>query len=66
LRDLVLEAPERLSLTVPGNHFLLLGEPGARAVAEGVLELDRRLTEVRREAAEILGTTEADVPQSGP
>jgi len=66
LRDLVLEAPDRLTLTVPGNHFVLLGEPGARAVAEGVLELDRRLAQIGREAADILGAQGADVPQGGP
>lgn len=54
LLELVRGAPTRLTREVSGNHFLLLGQPGARAVADAVVSLHRDWSSLRGELADAL------------
>lgn len=46
---------DRLSVYVDGNHFFFVGETGAKATAEAIEELERRVTDVTAEASTLLG-----------
>jgi hypothetical protein len=49
LLDLAASLPRRLSRTIPGGHFFFVGEPGARATADLILELRVELERVQDE-----------------
>jgi hypothetical protein len=51
LIELVREAPTFLSMTVGGNHFFLVGEVGARAIARCILQLKARVRLLTEEIA---------------
>ncbi|MFV0490192.1 MAG: hypothetical protein ACK5M4_00040 [Pseudorhodobacter sp.] len=55
--DLTRSLDEKLSMTIDGNHFFFMGEPGAKATAEALAQLDKNVTEVKSQASDLLGVT---------
>ena len=52
--DVADELASSLHSTVPGGHFFFVGEPGARATVDLVLELDRRRSVLQSRLLELL------------
>ncbi|MEM7061325.1 MAG: hypothetical protein AAF557_27420 [Pseudomonadota bacterium] len=63
LRRLIIDAPERLSVDVPGNHFFFVGEIGARQTAEAIASLEAEATVLVEELDAILNPSEASGPE---
>lgn len=57
LRNLVDQAPQRLSRTVRGGHFFFIGEPGAMATVRHVVELTHEARRFRNELQALVGST---------
>lgn len=55
--DLTRSLDETLTVTIDGNHFFFMGEPGAKATAEALATLETRVGEVKAEASGLLGVT---------
>lgn len=55
--DLTRSLDETLSVPVDGNHFFFMGEPGAKATAAALAELEQRVADVKSQASRHLGVT---------
>jgi len=68
MRRLIIDAPERLSSYVFGNHFFFVGEIGARRTAEAIARLEAEATVLMNDLDSILAPAPQPVPQqsSGP
>ncbi|MFV0333012.1 MAG: alpha/beta hydrolase family protein [Tropicimonas sp.] len=55
--DLTRGLDEALSVTIDGNHFFFMGEPGAKATAEALAQLEGNVAEVKAKASDLLGVT---------
>lgn len=55
LLALVREAPERLMIEFEGNHFFIIGEKGARRVADNIEELEKKVQKLKTEIEDIIG-----------
>jgi pimeloyl-ACP methyl ester carboxylesterase len=54
LVDLTRNAPDLLSVAMPGNHFFFLGEAGARDTARAIHTLETRVAEFKQQLARLL------------
>jgi pimeloyl-ACP methyl ester carboxylesterase len=54
LVELVRNAPDRLSVAMPGNHFFFLGEAGARETAHTIGSLETRVADFKQLLARLL------------
>lgn len=54
LQALMASAMERLTVQIHGTHFMFVGEPGARAVARAVTNLQTQSAKIREEIAAIV------------
>lgn len=60
LRDLLKfidNLPNRLSRRVPGNHFVLIGKKGARAIANSLEKFDSEIDKIKSDLSGILNKT---------
>lgn len=48
------ELPDRMCATVPGNHFLFVGESGARGVSDRLESFDKEVSVIKQEIADFL------------
>jgi hypothetical protein len=54
-RDLIVGAPERLTVTLPGNHLFFVGEAGAPRTVEAVANLRVEAAAIVAGCDEIVG-----------
>lgn len=54
LRTLLANVPQRLSRSVPGAHFFFLGEAGAKATAQNIVDLRREASVIDTELRTLL------------